>query len=160
VATVSDSTFGNIHFSDDTGWIGSYVYTFLGSKVTVELNLGGDEDEDISSIQRDAFVLFDGNSVELCRQAEEAIFKHYQSRCKDLREQFGDSADEYMPVIDNKIQLRPLVTPMALMVKESLTSTDRIIGLLFNCTWEPSLGLAVRFVNEVVREVGPQDIVL
>lgn len=157
---IFDRTFGNIHFSDDTGWIGSYVYPFLGSKVTVELNLGGEENEDISSTQRDAFVLFDSNSVELCRQAEESIFRHYQSRCKDLREQFADTADEYMPIIDNKTQLKPLVTPVALMVKESLTSTDRVIGLLFNCSWEPSLGLAVRFVNEVVGEVGPQDIVL
>ncbi|WP_052135326.1 DUF6985 domain-containing protein [Collimonas arenae] len=157
---VFDSTFGNIHFDDDTGWIGSYVYPFLRSKVAVELNLGGEENENISSTQQDAFVLFDGNSVELCRQAEDAIFRHYQSRCKDLRGQFGDNADEYMPFIDNKTQLKSLVTPVALMVKESLTSTDRIIGLLFNCSWEPSLGLAVRFVNEVVREVGPQDIVL
>ncbi|WP_407665834.1 DUF6985 domain-containing protein [Mycolicibacterium aubagnense] len=35
-----------------------------------------------------------------------------------------------------------------------------MIGLLFDCTWEPELGVAVKFVDETVAEVGPQDIVL
>ncbi|WP_425557580.1 DUF6985 domain-containing protein [Herbaspirillum huttiense] len=35
-----------------------------------------------------------------------------------------------------------------------------MVGVLFQCTWEPELGLAVKFVNEEVEEVGTQDIVL
>jgi hypothetical protein len=36
----------------------------------------------------------------------------------------------------------------------------RKVGLLLNCTWEPEHGLALKFENEMVVEVGYQDIVL
>lgn len=64
-----------------------------------------------------------------------------------------------MPIISGKQDLVRLVKPTTLFVPEPLLLDDRVIGLLYDCTWEPELALAVKIVNETVEEVGPQDIV-
>lgn len=53
-----------------------------------------------------------------------------------------------------------LVRPTDVIVQETLGAPNRVVGLLLDCTWEQSLGVAVKFLNEEVSEVGPQDIVL
>ena len=50
--------------------------------------------------------------------------------------------------------------PTEIVVQQSFGAEERVIGLLFRCTWEPELGLAVKIVNEEIEEVGTQDIVL
>jgi hypothetical protein len=156
-----DPVFGNITFSDDAGWQGTYTYPFLGREVTVRLAFWADaEDEPIDPIQREAMWLFNERRDELCAQAEDAIYANYFERQPELREQFGSSVDELMPIISSKQELGRMVKPTTLFVPAPLLSDDRVIGLLYDCTWEPELGLAVKIVNETVEEVGPQDIVL
>lgn len=36
----------------------------------------------------------------------------------------------------------------------------REIGFLGECSWEPEHGLGIRFINEIITEVGFQDILL
>ena len=155
-----DPVLGELSFSDESGWVGSYTYRFCGRNVTVPMELGGYDGEEIDPIQRTAFIRFDERKNELLANAEEAIFNYYSELLPDLREQFGESADEYAPAISEKENLAELVTPTSILVKQPLSSDDRIIGLLYDCRWDPSLGLAVKFVNEMIDEVGPQDIVL
>lgn len=155
-----DPLFGDITFTKRGGWQGTYTYPFLGHDVTVTLALGGDEGEPIDDVQRDAMERFNIRKDELCAQAADALYAEYLERRPELREQFGTSADELMPIINGKQGLSDLVTPTELVVREPVVSNDRVIGLLYDCTWEPELGLAVKFVNETVEEVGPQDIVL
>lgn len=156
-----DPVFGDITFSDDAGWQGTYAYPFLGREVTVRLAFWADaEDDPIDPIQREAMRRFNEHRDELCAQAEDAIYANYRERLPALREQFGASADQLMPIIGDKQELSRLVRPTTLFVPEPLLSDDRVIGLLYDCTWEPELGLAVKIVNEVIEEVGPQDIVL
>jgi hypothetical protein len=159
--TVIDPVFGDIVFTEAGGWEGLYTYPFLGQEVTVRLAFWADSaDEPINPIQREAMRLFNERRDELCPLAEDAIFAHYRQRLPELREQFGASADELMPIVSDKQGLRTMVTPTTLFISEPLLSDDRVIGLLYDCTWEPELGLAVKFVNETIEEVGPQDIVL
>ncbi|ART70530.1 hypothetical protein BTO20_20070 [Mycobacterium dioxanotrophicus] len=155
-----DPILGEIVFSSSVGWAGVYSYPFLGKDVTVPMELGGDEGEPVDPIQREAVRLYTEHKIDLSNQADDAIFAYYNERLPELRAQFGDSADTLMPVLADKSSLAQLVTPTAFFVREPVVSDDRVIGLLSNCTWDPSHGLAVKLVNEKIVEVGPQDIVL
>lgn len=155
-----DPVLGEIEYNSAVGWAGTYTYPFLGTEVTVPLELGGDEGEPVDPIQRDAVQRFTEDKASLSAQADSAIFAYYNERLPELREQFGDSADNLMPVLNDKSGLARLVTPTAFFVREPVASDDRVIGLLSNCTWDPGHGLAVKIVNEKIVEVGPQDIVL
>lgn len=155
-----DNTLGEISYSEEAGWEGTYSYRFLGRQVTVVLYLGGDEGVPVDDIQRDAVRMFTLRKDELCAQADDALYAYYLDRLPDLRYQFGDSADNLMPIVDNQEGLAQLVTPDGICVNEPLASKDRVIGLLYRCTWDTSHGLAVKIVNETINEVGPQDIVL
>ncbi|RIS58119.1 DUF6985 domain-containing protein [Mycobacteroides abscessus] len=155
-----DPIFGDISFTDAYGWEGSYTYPFLGDDATVRLGFWADEASDPVEIQREALRLFTEHKDELCAQAENAIYAYYLEQQPELREQFGDSADRLMPILSGKQELGRVVKPQTLFIVEPLRSDDRVIGLLDNCTWDDSHGLAVKIVNEKIVEVGPQDIVL
>ncbi len=157
-----DPVLGEIVYTEERGWEGSYTVPFLGREVTVPLIVAAwDEADAIETAQRDAVQLFTERKVELSRRADDALYAHYLERLPELREQFGGSADELMPIIGDKEDLARMITPTTLFVPNPFRgSTDRVIGPLYNCTWEPELGLTVKFVNEAIEEVGPQDIIL
>lgn len=155
---MTDPVFGEIVFDEDYGFEGSYVLPFFGHDVTVRL--GVPTDEDIDPIQREALERFTDQKAELCRQAGDVLYAHYRGRLNDLREQFGDSADKLMPILASETELPRLVSPRTILVAEPLGSNDRVIGLLYDCTWDPELGLGVKFVNEAIVAVGSQDVVL
>jgi hypothetical protein len=159
---VIDPVLGNIAFDEARGWEGLYTFAFLEREVTVPLVLGGwDEDEPVEQLQREAVQGFNLHKDELCTQAENALYANYVERRPELREQFGSDADKLMPIISDKEGLAALLTPTTFFGPiPPRNSDERVIGILFDCTWEPELGLAVKFVNEKVDEVGPQDIVL
>lgn len=153
---------GDIAYDDARGWVGTYTYAFFGREVTLPLVLGGwEEDVPVEPLQREAVQAFDSQKDELCAQAEDALFAEYLERRPGLHEQFGADAGELMPIISDKDGLTQLLTPTTFFVPLPGRNFDeRVIGLLFACMWEPELGLAVKFVNEQVAEVGPQDVVL
>ncbi|MGA5540610.1 DUF6985 domain-containing protein [Mycobacterium sp. NPDC051198] len=151
---------GQIAYSERGGWEGTYSYRFLGREVTVCLYLGWDEGVPVDDVQREALRRFTLGRDELCAQADDALYAYYLELLPDLRYQFGDSADELMPIVDNREALSQLVTPTGLLVREAFLTDDRVIGLLYDCTWDTSHGLAVKIVNETIVEVGLQDIVL
>nr|WP_241010983.1 hypothetical protein [Mycobacterium gordonae] len=66
-----------------------------------------------------------------------------------------------MPIINGKEGLSTLVAPDFFQVPlPRRCSTDRVVALMYSCSWDVELGLAVKFVNESIVEVGPQNIVL
>ena len=69
-------------------------------------------------------------------------------------------ADKIAPLITRKEQLKPLLTPTQVPIRRAHGKPTRIVGLLFNCSWEPELGLALKFADEKIEDIGPQDIVL
>ena len=107
-------------------------------------------------------VIFYGSEViSVLSEAEVAIFEHYQSICEENRFRFGkDFTDEWSPIITKQSEMVNLVQPKELFIQQTFGSDTRVVGLLLECSWEQSLGLAVMFVNEALQEVGPQDIVL
>ncbi|ART70529.1 hypothetical protein BTO20_20065 [Mycobacterium dioxanotrophicus] len=159
---MTDTVLGAIAYSEPGGWEGTYTILFVGREVTVRMALGGwDEADRVEPVQRDAVEQFSARRAELCAQADDALYAEYLRRQPELREQFGDDADRLMPIIDGMEGLSDLVTPDFFQVPlPRRGSTDRVVALTYNCSWDVELGLAVKFVNEAVAEVGPQNIVL
>jgi len=156
---MDDATFGRIEYDYD--WRGEYSYSIFGNTYKVELVIPCDEGEDFESDQRQAFDNFRRDEANLVKLAQRAIYEHYLDIVDEVRERVGpDRADQVAPRITDEQDMARLVTPTELLVQRSFSPDERIIGLMFDCTWDPGLGLAVKFENEAVAEVGPQDIVL
>ena len=157
--SMEDTLFGAMEY--DYGWIGGYSYKLFGEHVNVSLVVPCDEGDEIEPTQRKAFSAFNAKRDELAAQAEAAIFDYYQREVEGWRDQFGvESADELAPVINEPAELASLIEPTEIIIRRTHGSADRVVGLLFSCSWAPQLGLAVKFFNESIEEVGPQDIVL
>lgn len=155
-----DALFGDIEYQ--SGWVGQCAWAFLGSVADTRLIIPCDEGADISAGQREAYAAFEQQKAEMCHSAEHAIFAYYRANLPELRARFGAQfADQWAPEIESANDLSRLVTPSELIIQESFEEPpERVIGLMFACTWEPSLGLAVKFVDERLNRVGTQDIVL
>lgn len=101
--------------------------------------------EQITEIQKQAHANFMQNSEKFFSDSFEAIKKY----C--LRE-YTNEVGEF----DNIFKF---VLPVAVLIKRSVTQ-KRVVGLLCNFRFDIEHGLAVKFVDESVDEVGSQDIIL
>jgi hypothetical protein len=153
-----DPDFGDLTY--DWGWVGTCQIEFLGKLHEVRLFVSSLDGSNIEAIQRDAFVRFlEGIDVHT-QTATDAIFAHYQAECGALRAQFGEYADEWAPVIKTQRELGQTIQLDELFVGDSFDRGDRVVGLLFSCTWAQELGFAAKFIDEELVEVGPQNIIL
>jgi hypothetical protein len=156
---VQDSVFGDVEY--EYGWRRPYSYMIFGQCYSVSLIVFCHEGEDIDAVQREAFARFEGTRDRLAPVAADAIYDYYNECSREIRERVGlGFADQVAPLIDGVHDLPTIVKPTGVLVQQPLVDNERIIGLLFDCSWEPELGLAVKFENEILVEVGPQDIVL
>ena len=156
---MQDTLFGAMTY--DSRWVGRYSYELFGKVVNVKLVVPCDEGDEIEPAQREAFSAFNAMRDELTKQAEAAIFTYYQSEVDEWRDQVGEeSADSLAPLISQPAELASLIEATDIIIQRTYDSEDRVVGLLFSCSWDPELGLAVKFLNEEIEEVGPQDIVL
>jgi hypothetical protein len=155
-----DPLFGLLDY--DYGWNGRCSWTIYGREVVTTLHIPCDDGDVIAPAQREAFAAFEARKDAMVAAAETAIFEHYLDVAPDYRLQFGpDHAARAAPEVNSPAGMATLVTPTETIVQRSFADPpERIIGLMFDCTWEPSLGLAVKFVDERLVETGPQDIVL
>lgn len=156
---MDDVTFGNIDY--EFGWRGGYSYSIFGKNYSVVLVVPCDEGEEIEPAQRKAFAEFERAKSQLTEAAAIAVYDYYLKIADEVCERYGpEFAEKIAPPIEKVDDLGSIVTPTELLVQQSYEGGDRIIGLLFDCSWEPSLGLAVKIENEHIVEVGTQDIVL
>lgn len=157
---MKDPLFGDIQYN--LGWNGECSWFIFGKTITTLLSIDCFEpDNEIESYQRDAFSEFLGHMDLFTHDAEEGIFNYYEEILPDYRERFGESADQWAPLVSTIEEVGLLVKPTTVYVPISFSEPkERVIGLLFDCTWDTSLGLAAKFVDGCLREVGVQDIVL
>lgn len=159
MSKVDHPVFGEIEY--DLTWDGEWDITFLGEKKGIMLTIRGDNSGDFSEGQVEVFNKYKDNESRLLLEAEEAVFNYYLENYLDIREMIGEEdADEVAPHIDSKEQLKSLVEPTELLIRRVLNDGVRVVGLLFDCSWDTSHGLAVKFEDEHIVEVGNQDIVL
>jgi hypothetical protein len=107
-----------------------------------------DDDEGLEQKQIRAFQQYREGSSQLLREAEKSMLAYYQSVCEDYGAPSISSVAQFARLIQPESLYFPYVRPRP------------TFGLLCQCTWEPEHGLAVKFVNGKVTEVGFQDIVL
>lgn len=156
---INDPDFGKLSY--EYGWVGSFAYEIFEEMHKIRLFIPCDSDAPIEQKQRQAFRNFQSIKNNLSHQIEAAIYSYYNSVVGEYRDRLGNEfADKMAPILSQPSQIADLVTPTEIMLQQAFDSTDRIVGLLFDCTWEPELGLAVKIVNENIEEVGIQDIVL
>ncbi len=157
---MQDNVFGDLEYDDS--WVKKIYIPFFGEDRAIELIVEGYEDEAVTDYQRDSFKLFSSKQAEFVAAAENAIFKHYVSVCAEYRDKFGaDKADEWAPLISEVVGMKSLVSLRELYFPECMDDdSSSTFGFLLSVTWEPELGLAVKFVDGVVDEVGPQDIII
>lgn len=154
-----DEILGELEY--EYGWTRDYVVTIFGQIHQIRLIISCFDDEEIEACQREAFARFEARNVELLALAETAIFNYYNEIVEDIRARVGvEFADKMAPRVTKIGDLASLVQPEALIVQEAFGQEKRIVGLLLTCVWDTSLGLAVKFVNEQIEDVGTQDIVL
>jgi hypothetical protein len=72
----------------------------------------------------------------------------------------NSEADSFAPKIDSISDLKRLVNPTELIVRRVRKNGKRRLGLLCDVSWDIENGLGIKIENEIVEEVGFQDIVL
>ncbi len=154
---ISHDIFGELNYQ--YLWMRDYNISFLGYDYNIKLSIEGTLEDNISETQCNAFIEFENNKNILVKNAELALFNYYKSIVEDYREMLGDEADNCAPIISNIDELSCLIDPEALYISYPINQ-NRIIGLLFKTTWEIEHGVAVKFSNGKLVEVGFQDIVL
>lgn len=160
VGLVKDALFGDIEY--DNGWVGQCAWPFFSMVSLTRLVIPCDQGAEISAVQRQAYAAFERHKDGMCKNAEDAILAYYRENLPDLHARFGPQfANQWAPKVANLQSLSRLVTPLEVIIQESFgLPAQRLVGLLFDCTWEPSLGLAVKFTDERLSGVGTQDIIL
>jgi hypothetical protein len=144
----------------DHFWQRTDVVTLFGAHHRVILRFEGESDDALDASQQHAFRGFELRRAILLRDAEAAILQHYHEVSPEYRKMFGSSAAERLPIVSNASDLASLVTPTHIWFPSAYGAGERVVGILCDCSWDPGHGLAVKVVNEVIAEVGPQDIVL
>jgi len=154
-----DELFGTIIFEDL--WKGETSITMFGRAEKATLYINGEENNEITSNQRETFLNFQSNMDRIMSEAEASIFEYYQSIYEDYRAMSNsDEADIVAPKISSERELSRLVKPTSLLIRYDFEDGIRRVGVLCDCTWEPEHGLGISIENEKVIEIGFQDIVL
>lgn len=155
-----DELFGEIIYEDL--WIGTIEITMFGKNQKILLNIYGEENEEITPNQRDAFSQFKLNMPNIVKESEDKIFEYYLENCDDYRAMQSNSeeVEKIAPKISSIDELGKLVTPTSLLIRYDFEDGIRRVGILCDCTWEPEHGLGISVENEEVVEIGLQDIVL
>lgn len=159
MAKLIDAVAGALEY--DYGWCRQVNVNFCGESCAIKLAFAGDEDQELDPGQRDAFAAFWSLRDTLLSNAGTAILSHYKDvRSGVLARITEDDAKESAPLVENTSDLNRIVRLESLFFPEDFGTGARVAGLLAECSWDPSLGLAVRFEDEQIVGVGPQDIVL
>lgn len=155
---IDHEIFGKIQF--DYSWERIVKVAFGGKERLVTLVINGEEDASFEQSQINSFIKFFNDKDKYLLEAENEIFKYYQEVCSDYRDRLEEDVDEFAPIVSGKKEFDKLVELTQIFIPYSFGEDIRKVGLLFNCTWEPEHGLAVKFINEEIVEVGYQDIIL
>ncbi|WP_010532260.1 DUF6985 domain-containing protein [Lentibacillus jeotgali] len=158
---INDELFGELEYQKNY-WRGKTTIQMFSMDIEIILTVDGREDADFSNIQREAFHNFEINIESIMGEVEKQIFEYYNEDFHEYREMLGDKseADKIAPNIDSIQALKKLVKPTELIVRRVRKNGKRRLGLLCDVSWDIENGLGVKIEDEVVEEVGYQDIVL
>jgi hypothetical protein len=158
IMQLQDDLFGKLSF--DLSWTGKIELPFFDQKIQYDLIVECEDDTEIQDFQRAAFRDLLEHKELYIQRAEEAIFQYYLSICDECRERLGPGWDDKeAPIITAPNQLKKLLSKGGVILP-SLDEEENVFCLGYDCTWDTSHGVGVRFVDGMVDEVGFQDICL
>lgn len=152
-----DEVVGDLVYEDN--WERRDALQLFDGSYEVALTFEGEADEPLDSSQRDAFARFQQERGPCLKRVEAALLEHYASILPDVRRRLGEGCDASAPSVAEMRELARVLTPTH-VIFPIVQQCGRTVGLLFDCTWDPELGVGVRLVDEAVQDVGTQDIVL
>ncbi len=157
---INHKVFGEIEY--DYGWTKVMELKLFGQKYDIQVVIDADDDADFEMIQIESYKRFFLDIDKRINDAEEAVFNYYQKESGAYREQFVSAEDKkkFIPEITEKEEIYLLVTPKQIIFPMVFDDEIREAGFLCDCTWETEHGLGIKFSDEVVTEVGFQDILL
>lgn len=153
---INDEVFGILNY--DYLWEGKVKIKLYDIEYEVELGINGEDEEGISQLQRDSFVLYKLNENKIVNEIEKAIYNYYKSICKYEREKNDVNILSKVPDIEECFEMKKIVEHIKVGIPE--LDDHREIGILFDCTWDYDLGMGVRIINEKVTKIGVQNDVL
>jgi hypothetical protein len=157
---IDDAVFGALALVGADLYERDFQIELFGKKRRVRLQVQICPQQGLEQRQIRAFEQFAQHSPRMLAEAEKKMFAYYQSVCHEYRSDQGITAakDRRVPLVKNAAELARLVRPEAMYFP--YVRSRPTCGLLCQCTWEDEHGLAVKFENGKVTEVGFQDIVL
>ncbi len=158
---INDELFGELEYKTNF-WRGKITIKMFNLEKVILLSVDADESADFSSIQKDAFRYFIQNMNNIMNEVEKQVYEYYIENFEEYREMVGDEseADRIAPRIDSSSGLAEMVNPTELIVRRVRKNGKRRLGLLCDVSWDIEDGLGIKIEDEIVEEVGYQDIVL
>ena len=156
---MNHDVFGELYYNNS--WYKEIELNLFGNTRKMELIIEGEENGEFEEEQIEAYKKFMQNKEELLEMCEEKVYIYYQEVNFDYRERLGEQfKDKSAPIINTRDELNSLVDPRQVLFPMVFGNKVREFGILCECTWEEEHGLAVKYQNEKVIEVGYQDIII
>jgi hypothetical protein len=149
MTVLRDPFFGEMN--DDYGWRKKQVFEIWGNNFELEVVASAFDEQEITPAQQDSYIWFTGQESTIFDKALDEIVHYAQQNIDDLL----NIDDEISPDKIKGNLIKNLVTPTSVIFRR-----DDVIGILFNCAWEPEHGIAIKIKDKKVTEVGLQDIIL
>ncbi|WP_432774818.1 DUF2004 domain-containing protein [Brevibacillus gelatini] len=153
---IIDPIFGCLEYN--YSWFKDTAVLFFGKETEITLMIDGEADGKFDEEQYEAYQALMKRWEQLHESFLDPIFKYYQQKRHDLG--YDIAQNENYPLVEKADQILEMITLEGIIVPYGDIEEGRDIGILFTCTWDQENGLGVRLLNEVVVEVGYQDIVM
>ena len=156
---INHKILGELYY--DYGWYKEIELTLFGKLQKMELIIESEEDAQFETAQIEAYKKFIQNKDKLLKKCEKDTYKYYQEVNSDYRDRFSDEfKDKMVPIIKTQNDLNNLIKPKQLLFPMVFGREIREFGVLCECTWDVEHGLAVKYQNEEIVEIGYQDIII
>ncbi len=156
---INHEILGELYY--DYGWCKEIELNLFGKLQKMQLIIEGEEDAQFEISQIEAYKKFIQDKNELLKKCEEDTYRYYQEVNSDYRDRFGaDFKEKLAPIVKTQNELNDLIEPKQLLFPLVFGKDIREFGILCECTWEVEHGLAIKYQNEKIVEIGYQDIII
>jgi hypothetical protein len=148
--------------SEDGFYYGFVFLPWYGREQQVRLRFSLDTDQVEPTIQQwTAIESFLHEKGQIFSLLENQLFVYYRETRIEAQSYYEEGYFiEYYPPIACKNELDKLVSIDSIVVDYFDRKSSSYIAAIIDCTWDRELGVGVKFVDNIVNEIGVQDIVL
>lgn len=146
---INDEVFGELVY-ENSFWRRFYSITIFSREITTQLIVDSyndaDDGSDINDNQRNAFINFESDQSRIITEIERSVLEYYQRMAQNKKILFNNIL-EFIELKNLKFDYTDV-------------GEERMMGFIFDASFDPELGIGILVLNEKVAEVGAQDIVL